>query len=510
MQVKEEDKMNVDNNNNQQQQQQQPNEETYLNSLSKEELIEIILKKNQQQSNGKQTTTSTTSTQNKPTTNKKKDKKSKRKATELDFDRFSRRFVALKVAYLGWHYHGFAAQQCTEETIEGHLFSALQKTCLIRDIKECNYTKSGRTDKGVSAFGQVISLYVRSNLKQGDGIIPPVIPDDDNKNQQQKNKNNNKKNNNHVTPIEYPYVRMLNGVLPPYIRVLAWTPVPFHFNARFSTLYRTYKYYFNPAGLDIEAMKEAGNHFLGSHDFSNFCKIDLEAVKSFTRVILSFDIAPVPVGQFQSGGLYEATICGYAFLWHQIRCMMAMLLLIGQKKFPTTIIKDLLDTSSAIAKPSYEMASEIPLVLYDCGYEDLEFIYENDSHQKLISSMFNVWNDHYIKAAVSSLMINSLKEIKTFTIESTNPNTNSNSNSNEQQQNCTNKKGKGEDISLDQKINNLDPKRKKLYLSKFGETTTASTAVVDNSDTSSSSLSTNSTISTTTTSDPSLVINFSK
>lgn len=34
----------------------------------------------------------------------------------------------------------------------------------------CNYHRSGRTDKGVSALGQVISIDLRSNLLEGPGV----------------------------------------------------------------------------------------------------------------------------------------------------------------------------------------------------------------------------------------------------------------------------------------------------------------------------------------------------
>ncbi|EFA74899.1 tRNA pseudouridylate synthase [Heterostelium album PN500] len=348
----------------------------YLDTLDKEKLIELILSSSSNQKDNKNNNNnSSNNKQQQQQPKKKKDKKRKR-TSEIDFDKCYKRYIALKVAYLGWDYHGFAAQQITEETIEGHLIRALQKTCLINDIKNCNYSKyalSGRTDKGVSAFGQVISLYVRSNLTEGNDLIPPTVIDDEAIAKKKANLLKNKK-----THEEFQFVKMLNGVLPPYIRVLGWSPIPFHFNARFSTLYRTYKYFFDPSNLDLNLMKEAGKSYIGEHDFSNFCKIDLESVKSFTRVILSFDIQPVESGDFSTSGMYVATICGYAFLWHQIRCMMAMLFLIGQKKFPTTIIADLLDLSKGIVKPPYEMASEVPLVLFDCGYEDLNFIYDKD------------------------------------------------------------------------------------------------------------------------------------
>jgi hypothetical protein len=73
----------------------------------------------------------------------------------IDWSKYSKRHIALKVAYIGWNYHGLAVQQDTEETVEGHLIRALLKTHMIEDIKSANFNRSGRTDKGVSAFGQV-------------------------------------------------------------------------------------------------------------------------------------------------------------------------------------------------------------------------------------------------------------------------------------------------------------------------------------------------------------------
>lgn len=45
------------------------------------------------------------------------------------------------------------------------------KTRLIEDRSSSNYSRCGRTDKGVSAFGQVIALDVRTNLQEGMGVI---------------------------------------------------------------------------------------------------------------------------------------------------------------------------------------------------------------------------------------------------------------------------------------------------------------------------------------------------
>jgi len=51
---------------------------------------------------------------------------------------------------------GFAVQEDTDKTIEAALFEALLKTRLIESREKSSYHRCGRTDKGVSAFSQVV------------------------------------------------------------------------------------------------------------------------------------------------------------------------------------------------------------------------------------------------------------------------------------------------------------------------------------------------------------------
>lgn len=74
---------------------------------------------------------------------------------EFDIDKYCQRKIALKVAYLGWNFDGLASQPDSYNTIEHHLFAALKRTRLISDRSSCDYNRSGRTDKGVSALCQV-------------------------------------------------------------------------------------------------------------------------------------------------------------------------------------------------------------------------------------------------------------------------------------------------------------------------------------------------------------------
>ena len=77
---------------------------------------------------------------------------------QFDFSKCARRKVALMFAYLGWDFDGLVVQADTENTVEECLFRALEKTKLIESREACQWTRCGRTDKGVSAFRQVSSL----------------------------------------------------------------------------------------------------------------------------------------------------------------------------------------------------------------------------------------------------------------------------------------------------------------------------------------------------------------
>lgn len=101
----------------------------------------------------------------------KKPKQNKSIKREFDFKKYNKRHVALMVAYLGWDMHGFAAQENVSTTIEAYLFDALIKAKLVEGREGSNYSRCGRTDKGVSAFRQVVSLDVRSNMADGVGVI---------------------------------------------------------------------------------------------------------------------------------------------------------------------------------------------------------------------------------------------------------------------------------------------------------------------------------------------------
>jgi tRNA pseudouridine38-40 synthase len=155
--------------------------------------------------------------------------------------------VRLVVAYDGTGFHGFAVNDGVR-TVAGTLTEAI--STIIRH--PVTLTGAGRTDAGVHAWGQVISV----ELSDGTDL-------DD-------------------------LTRRLNKLCAPAIAVRSADTVADDFDARFSAQWRHYRYdiwnapYPNPLlvtrawhvaqPLDVDAMRAAASALLGEHDFSSFCR----------------------------------------------------------------------------------------------------------------------------------------------------------------------------------------------------------------------------------------------
>ncbi|XP_031275559.1 tRNA pseudouridine(38/39) synthase isoform X2 [Pistacia vera] len=296
-------------------------------------------------------------------------------------NRHSKRYVALKVMYFGQRFYGFASEAQMEPTVESEIFNALEKTrLLVADKKESQYSRCGRTDKGVSSVGQVIALYLRSKLKE--------------------NSTDCKTSGETVQQTgEIDYVRVLNRALPKDIRIIGWCPVPVDFSARFSCLSREYKYFFWSENLNLLAMESAGKKFVGEHDFRNFCKMDALNVHNYRRHVTSFEVSPCDM-RYGDNQLCAIKIRGTAFLWHQVRCMVAVLLMIGQGLESDEVIDALLDIERTPRKPQYIMAPEIPLVLRSCEFESLKFTCSLDAAQVLHMHLQNECQMYQLQAAI--------------------------------------------------------------------------------------------------------------
>jgi len=375
------------------------------------------------------------------------------------------RKVAFKLSYLGAPYCGLAIQPDSPlPTVEGVLLEALEKSGLIDrggGWEACGFARCGRTDRGVSAAGQVVNLWLRSRVEFDDAVHAPRRPDDEAEldpfgfyspsatatgggggsgsrspaaaaaasdtpttgggGEDDVSGGADLGSLSSSTPfaqkakakaLEFPYVSLLNRLLPPTIRLLAWSPLPpaWHkgaFDARHSCSHRHYKYFFTLASspsptsalgrpLDLAAMRLAASYLEGEHDYRNFCKVDgSKQITSHRREILAAKISAVPaVGSgplalspysFISptdlapsgpaapeprpteGSFYVLDLLGKAFLYHQVRHIMAVLFLVGSGLESPEVVKDMFRWET---KPAYEMASDQPLVLWDCGFPE--------------------------------------------------------------------------------------------------------------------------------------------
>jgi tRNA pseudouridine38/39 synthase len=302
---------------------------------------------------------------------------------KFDFTKFKQRHIALKILYFGWDYDGLADQTNSVNTIEHHLITALIKTCLIESRQKSKFNRCGRTDKGVSSYGQVVDLNVRSNLTDEAQTLGLFTPDD----YSGPNPTGHEATSQQE---ELSYVDMINGLLPTHIRAIAWAPVRQDFSSRFSCQSRSYSYVFPLGDLCLESMQSASKYLIGTKDFRNLCSFDLKnGVTNHVRTIYSVSIGPAMSKTFSDNqySFYELIIVGKGFLYHQIRCIMTILFLVARKKEHPEVVRDMLDITRCPARPRYCPASPLPLGLFNCKYlpEDLK---EWQYNLKTLSNVF--------------------------------------------------------------------------------------------------------------------------
>ncbi|KAF9649582.1 pseudouridine synthase [Thelephora ganbajun] len=319
----------------------------------------------------------------------------------FDFSLHPRRKIALRFTYAGWEYGGLAYQAGLTPlpTVEGVLFDALVQTRLIdgtKGFEGCEWERCGRTDRGVSGAGNVISLWVRSAISQGTPTREGDLGGRSSSSDPQDVQSSEAIPTPNVTRKELRYISILNRVLPPTIRVMAWSPVAPTFSSRFACKYRHYKYFFHSRNLDISRMQDAASRLLGEYDFRNLCKLDAsKQVTNFRRTILQASISPARLeGKEGLDGVWMFDLKGTAFLYNQVRHIIAILFLIGAGLEHPSLMTALLNVDKESPhpafkegepippivdrKPEYQMADGLPLVLWDCAYSDVDVHWQID------------------------------------------------------------------------------------------------------------------------------------
>lgn len=195
---------------------------------------------------------------------------------------------ALKVYYDGRDFFG-SQRQPDKRTAEGELLESLGKL----NIDVSDFKSACRTDRGVSALGNVFALTSNSN------VIPSAI----------------------------------NSTLPGDIKVLGARKVDSSFNPRYKAYGKTYKYFLYDGGYKLGKMKEASEAFIGEHNFHNFAKLEgRNPIRSIKRIEIE-----------KTGDFFVFTISGKSFLYQMVRRMVSALKTVGDGLMEPAEIKKLLD-----------------------------------------------------------------------------------------------------------------------------------------------------------------------
>jgi len=221
------------------------------------------------------------------------------------------RKIKLIIEYDGTDFAGWQSQK-NARTVQDVLTDAMKK--LFQQNLRC--VGAGRTDSGVHAEGQVVHFVATKNLS------PERI------------------------------VKGLNSYLPEDVSVLSAEEVPMEFHARRNAIQRWYRYRilnrqtppaierrfvaYIPYKLNLELIKKATKILEGKHNFSAFRNIGCTA----TRTILHLE----PIDLTIDGDYIALDFKCRSFLYNMVRIIVGLLIEIGRKKLPLSIIEEMFET----------------------------------------------------------------------------------------------------------------------------------------------------------------------
>ena len=210
------------------------------------------------------------------------------------------RRLKLIVAYDGAPFAGWQSQS-HRNTVQDHLERAFKRVT----GGAAHVHGAGRTDAGVHALAQCAHVDV---LK----VLPPD-----------------------------PWIKALNALLPPAIRVLRCRYVSKDFHARLSAKGKIYRYRIWTAPIlppfecrrawhitqppDLKILKSAAKHFVGTHDFATFAANRGKPEPSTIRTINSVRVR-------QKGPCVTIEFDGNGFLYKMVRLMVGALVKCARDK----------------------------------------------------------------------------------------------------------------------------------------------------------------------------------
>lgn len=227
--------------------------------------------------------------------------------------------VRLTVAYDGSAFHGFAPNPGVR-TVGGSLVEALER--ILRH--PVDLVCAGRTDKGVHAHGQVVDFVTNEGVDL-EGLV-----------------------------------RAVNGLCGPAVAVRCPELVPEAFSSRFDAVSRRYRYTIHNGPtpdpfsvrhawhvrhpLDLDRLRLACDPFIGTHDFTSFCRRRLLRGRDGEQVegTLVRRIDRLTVRRSRPKGLVLLRIDGKAFCHTMVRAITGSLVEVGRHRQPEAWVGELL------------------------------------------------------------------------------------------------------------------------------------------------------------------------
>ena len=257
----------------------------------------------------------------------------------------------LSFSYDGTDFYGWAKQP-ELRTVQGELLAALQ--VIFGEVEDdFNIRVAGRTDAGVHALNQQAHIELteeqldRLGRNRGDIVDPGYLAD------------------------------RLNRILPQDLRVHSVAPAAEGFDARFSAIFRRYRYRIadgaaaqNPLEarytlsvfqtLDTLAMQAAALEVLGLHDFASFCRPrpGSTTIRELREVNVRRNAA--------AGNVIEIELLADAFCHNMVRSIVGALIAVGKGQATREDVRATLERASRTQ--SYRVVAAQGLTLIEIGY----------------------------------------------------------------------------------------------------------------------------------------------
>jgi tRNA pseudouridine38-40 synthase len=240
--------------------------------------------------------------------------------------------VALKFAYDGKNFSGYARQP-GQRTIEQALLNILIEQGMFQDAKTACFRTASRTDRGVSALGNVCAF---DTTVSKEAIVTLLKYD-----------------------VSEVFLYGVQEVIPGFY--------PRH------AIRREYRYYLQNHDFDFENVLCAAGLFTGEHNFQNFARV--EPLKNPVRTIDAIVIS-------EKKDFLILDFSAQTFLWNQVRRIVSALKKVGAGILSLDEIRQALDHPEK--KVDFQIAASEPLLLKDVMY-DFSFNYVKEYKKKLLS-----------------------------------------------------------------------------------------------------------------------------